>query len=789
MINFIQGSGPRFVFCFVYLFLANFKVFGQIKFHIKDSRSGQPIKEAVVSTSVAEYTADSTGKVVLPKAKLPLQLVIYHPLYSTFDTTINLLPTEVVIIHLKRNSSTLAEVEVNAEKSRASITQNLEAAPLAAVPSPFGDFSQAIAIAGMGVSANNEFGTGYQVRGGNFDENLIYVNGMPVYRPFLARAGQQEGLSFINPDLVGQVRFSAGGWGAHLGDRLSSVLEVDYRQPAAFKAGALVNLLGARAYIQSAPSESTGILLGMRYKDSRYLLNTLDTDGEYLPNFADVQLMVNHRLNSGTNITALAVLAQNNYLSTPRSRQTDFGTFNSPLRLNAILQGDEQLKYTTAQLGLRLRHPLGANAAADLVLSGVKTTERENQNLLAGYFLCQVDNNSASERFNECVRTIGTEDRFNYSRNKLNGTLANALSNFWWDVSATSTIEAGLQLEYQHFEDVLNEYTFTDSTGLINDLNRLSNTTETRTLLPSFYSQLKREPNSQLRYTVGMRATYNSRNSEWLLSPRAQVGWQPKVNLPLWVHFAAGIYGQPALFREMRTINGRFLENQKAQKSLHLISGITYDFMKWERPFQLRAEAYYKQLWQLVPYDINNVRLRYYAGLPATGAAAGIDMRLSGELVKGTQSWLNLSVLRTTEHLEESGRATARPTDQRFSLSIFIEDHLLNKPDMRVKLAQVYGSGLPYGPPGDLELRQSLRNGNSYFRTDVGLEKQLRGHKQAKKVNLWLGLDLLNLFGVSNTISFNWLTDYQGISYAVPNTLSQRFVSLRLTAIVADHHF
>lgn len=659
------------------------------------------------------------------------------------------------------------------------------------VPTPFMDFNQALVSGGaLGIVGNNELSSAYQVRGGNFDENLVYVENIQVYRPFLVRAGEQEGLSFINPDMVGGVEFSSGGWQPKYGDKLSSVLNVTYRQPARSGGSLTLGLLGGSLHAEgTSTNKKFRFSAGARHKSSRYLLGTLETDGEYLPRFTDVQswltwdLSGKNRQPGTTTLGLLTSYARNRYSLEPESRTTTFGTFNQVFRLNVLFTGNEELSYDTFQGGLKLSHFFSDSFRSDFILSAMGTREREFINVEGGYRLCDVNTSFGTPDFNECVLVRGFGSEFRYGRNLLNARIFSAESRNEWEINTRWRMDFGLRLDLEKVEDELYEYTFLDSADFVQstDLLLSSNVIESQRLSGYWQTGLEIAGNQQL--TAGVRFQYWSLNNDVVFSPRLQYSIAPYWNKDIVFRLAAGYYRQPPFYREMRDFEGGLNTDLRAQSSLHLIAGMDWNLLFWGRPFKFIMEGYYKDLWDVVAYDLDNVRLRYYATNDTRAQVVGADFRLSGEFIPGTQSWFNLSLLSAREDVTFDERGDIRrPSDQRVTFSFFFEDHLPNDPSIRVNIRTLFGSGLPYGPPNSPQFRQALSSASRYVRSDIGFSKIFSIKRQSGKRSLesvWVGLEVLNLFGVDNNISFTWVPDFSGLQFAVPNSLSQRFFNLR----------
>lgn len=733
-------------------------------------------------------------------ANRPIVLLVSHIEYKVKKVPLELQANETkeITVKLSERVTALEGVEVEGDQEEEQIREQagavaLDVQMIQANVSAFGDFSQALA-GQLGISGNNELSASYAVRGGSFDENLIYVNGMEVYRPFLVRAGQQEGLSFVNPDMVGSINFSAGGWQAKYGDKLSSVLDIDYKSPRRTAASFRASLLGASLSLEGISKNGKFThVSGFRYKSARYLLNTLETDGQYLPRFGDFQTFMTYDLsgkNQPRNKTVLSFLgsyAVNRYEVQPQSRTTNFGTFQQAFRLFVGFVGAESLRYNTVQGGLRLSHKHTDRFTSHLTVSGMSTREREYIDLEGGYRLCDVDKNTASSTFNECLLTRGAGTLYEYSRNALDATIATARTQHELKISASTKMEFGARYDWQQTEDFLNEYSFSDSADYVTVGPYLESTQTVNTPKFSAYWQQTHYLDSTKTLSYGVRALYWALGEKFLLSPRAQFSIRPRWAKDFVWRFAAGIYHQPPFYREMRNFKGDLNRDLLPQSSLHLVAGFDYSLSIWGRPFKLLAEAYHKRLWNVVPYDADNVRLRYYANNNATAIVQGFDVRLSGEFIPNAESWFNISLLSAREDVSDDNRGwVRRPTDQLLTFGAFFQDHWPTDPTWRISVKLLYGTGFPYGPPNNYEQRATLKGGTTYNRIDMGLSKLLllnskRTVNNTKAIeSIWIGLDVLNLVGVENNISFTWIPDFSGNEYAIPNSLSQRFFNLKL---------
>ncbi|TAH19255.1 MAG: TonB-dependent receptor [Cytophagales bacterium] len=731
-------------------------------------------------------TTDSLGNYSLRVPEGTFTLLFTHISYQAISKKITIGKGEnsKIDVVLNVKTETLKAVEViDNEKAVRTQVSTIEVNPTALknMPSPFGDFNQAISAVGLGVNNNSELSSAYSVRGGNFEENLVYVNNIEIYRPFLVRAGQQEGLSFVNPEMVKGVEFSSGGWQPKYGDKLSSVLNITYKKPTEFHAVVSAGLLGGAAHIEgSSKSQKMSYMVGVRQKSGRYLFNTLPTKGQYFPNFTDVQGFFNFSLGKKTDVSVLLSYGRNRYLIVPETRRTDFGTFNQSLRLTVDFAGQESLNYDTWQAGANLTHHFSSKFTSHFIFSGLKTFEREFINTEGTYRLCDVNTDMSSPDFNTCLFVRGTGSLYNYGRNFLDAQILSAENRNEFRPNERRKIEMGLRISNENINDKINQYNFSDSSEYVKITEKLNTEISLNSTRLSAYAQQTHFIGERQTLTYGFRLNYWTLNQQLLFSPRVQYSIKPNWKKNILFNAALGLYQQPPFYRELRDFNGVINKDLKAQSSIHAIMGMDWSFKQWERPFKFIAEVYYKYLTNVIPYDMDNVRLRYYANNNAVAYTVGADFRVSGEFIKGTESWFNLGLLSTKEDVQGDERGyIRRPTDQRITLTIFFEDHIPDNPSIRVNMRMMYGSGLPFGVP-NLPNYRSVFSGGDYKRLDIGFSKIIKFKDKKFLESVWLGLDILNLFGADNKISYLWIPDFMGNQYAVPNGLSQRFFNLRV---------
>lgn len=788
--NQLRSLISLFLICFSASLLAQQAI---IEGRIVDEE-GEPIPAVNVilkSDRTKGTISNIDGYFLIELAPGTYDLIFSHVQYGVHE--LSNIPTGVsdFVVTMKPEARQLDDVQVEGNRERDAIDPATRIDPKSAknLPSAFGDFNKVL-LTLPGVAGNNELSSAYNVRGGNFDENLVYVNDIPVYRPFLANAGRQEGLSFINPDLVGDINFYAGGWESKFGDKLSSSLNIDYKEPESLEGQLNGGLLGGSAYIGNRISDDVQYLFGARHRDSRYLLNTLETDGQYLPTYTDAQAFFtfdltgkNSKQFNRTKLNWLLAYGRNRYLTLPASQTTEFGSVSQNLRIQTAFDGREELDYDTYQSGFNLSHRWSDKFLSRWIGSAVYTSERENYNVEGAYRICDVDNNPGSNSFNECVVVRGIGTNFNYGRNRLEAQIYNAEWRNEYLLSDWSVLEGGIGFARNVINDELNEYAFLDSAGFVHlnesTFNSLNLTTNT---ISGYLQATIFSKDSMHAVNFGGRINRMDYNGETLFSPRVIYRFKPKWEKETSFRLSVGKYSQPPFYRELRDRSGDIRENVKAQQSIHVIGAMERILTWWNRPFLFSTEVYYKSLKNVIAYDIDNVRLRYFANNDAEAFAYGFDFRINGEFIPGTQSWFSLGILNTQEDIAEDEKGfIRRPSDQRINLAFYFEDHLPSDPTMRVYVNSVFGSGYPLGPPNEINAR-NIFSGDEYYRVDLGLSKsfELTNHKYLK--TFWLRAEVLNVLGADNTLSYSWIQDVTGAQLAIPNSLSARFLNFRISA-------
>lgn len=670
-----------------------------------------------------------------------------------------------------------------------------------------------------GVSGNDELSTQYAVRGGNYDENLVYVNEIEVYRPFLIRSGQQEGLSFVNSDLTSNVEFSAGGFQAKYGDKLSSVLDITYRRPVAFGASLDLSLLGASGSVEgiSKNGRFSGIL-GIRYRDNSLFVKAKQTETNYRPKFADAQTYLTYKLTNTLEVSFLGNLSLNEYNYRPLTRQTNFGTIADPIALLVFYEGREEDRYNTYFGALKSTWVVSDSYTAKLIGSLYQTTEQEYYDILAEYRLGEVNTEIGSEELGEVEYTRGIGGQLTHARNDLDALILNVEHKGNLALEENN-IEYGIKYTREDIRDRVQEYEIIDSAGFsirppIFPPNNQPYEPDTSPILPytdvrarnntqidriSGYAQWSRKTslgNSDLWLNAGVRAhnwTVSGQNiistTQTVFSPRAQVALKPDWDMDMLFRLSGGVYHQPPFYRELRDSTGTVRPGVKAQQSIHIVFGNDYSFKMWDRKFRLNSEIYYKHLTDVNPYTLENVRIRYRANNNAVAYAYGLDLRLAGEFVPGTESWLSFGYLKTEENIDDKGYIF-RPTDQRLKFGMLFQDYVKVIPSLKMYLNLTYNTGLPGGSPSYADPYKYQVRLPDYKRADLGVsyvivdDTKLRDSGWLKPFKEFsVGAEIFNIFDVQNSITNTFVRDvYTKVQYAIPNYLTPRVFNVRLTA-------
>lgn len=787
-----------------------------IDFAVTDTK-GLPLAEAFVKANGITGITDARGKVQLQistadSLKIEVTHIAHVPLFDVIvpkghkivrvkyqmqDLT-NLLPTIVIedISERMEGKTTIKAKEIEFYMGPTSSVEGL----LKTLP---------------GVFSGSELSNQYNVRGGNFDENLVYVNGIEIYRPFLVRAGQQEGLSFINPDMVSGVNFSAGGFEARYGDKMSSVLDITYRKPTEFGVRTQASLMGGSLTAEGVSANKKWTAIGSaRYRTNQLLVGSLDTDADFRPRFTDIQTAVTYQASNRWELSFLGNYATNIYNVVPASRQTEFGSFFEALRINIFFEGQERYDFTT-----RFGAFSGTYMATDKVshrfsVVGFQTVEREYFDVIGFYRLGELNNNLGADDFGEVSFLRGAGSFQDFGRNTLDAMVYN------FDYQGVRTGEKstwmwGAKVQIEDIIDRYKEFERIDSAGyaipftgpgITEWINRDIRYAEGLELFEHFDTRGQilsqrlmgfvennrnwKSNGHSYRLNMGARAQYWSLNGQVIVSPRFAFSWKPRMQADWVFRLATGLYQQPAFYREMRNLRGEINTDLKAQQALHLVGAADYGFKRQGLPFKFVTELYYKQMNNLVPYEINNVRMRYSAVNNAVGYAAGIDLRLHGEFLPGTESWGSFSLFTVRENIDGDGAGyIPRPTDNRWSFAIFFQDHLPKDPSTRLSMTLFAGGGFPHGAPQS-ERKDQIFRSPLYRRVDIGFIKVLKDESIERNwrvlkpfKSFWVSVEVFNLLQIRNTVSYLWIKDVTTANqYGVPNYLTNRLINLKLTA-------
>lgn len=697
--------------------------------------------------------------------------------------------TMQVVLHSSDNA--LSEVTITGKRIETGQTQELSKEHLKSMPSTTGNAVEEMIQSQAGVSTHSELSSQYNVRGGSFDENSVYINNVEIFRPFLVRSGQQEGISVINPDMVEKIGFSTGGYEARYGDKMSSALNIEYRRPKRFEASATASMLGASAFVGMS-NKKFSWSNGLRYKTTKYLLGSMDTKGEYQPTFIDYQTYLTYSPNKRWDIKFLGNISDNHYNFTPEDRETNFGTMENVKAFKVYFDGQEKDVFRTFFGSLGITRKFNENTSLSLIASAFNTREQEKYDIQGQYWLTQT----------ETSENLGVGTYFQHTRNYLKAHVESAKLLFKTK-QKKHDIEAAFTYKWEHIEENSVEYEMRDSskysiphTGkdLYMIYSMRAKNTLTANRVEAYAQDTYRFTGSEGKtlYTLnyGLRLANWSFTKETILSPRLSLGIIPAFNENITMRFATGLYYQAPFFKEIRdttTTNGityaSLNRKAKSQRSIHFIAGFDYRFKMNDRPFKFTAEAYYKALGNLVPYSVNNVKVVYYGDNMCSGHAAGLDLKLFGEFVPGTDSWVSLSLMNTSMKL--NGKSIPLPTDQRYAVNLFFTDYFPGTTRWKMSLKLALADGLPFSAP-HRELESNVFRAPAYKRADVGLNYRIIDnsdrHKKRNPIrNLWVGAECLNLFGINNVNSYYWITDVTGQQYAVPNYLTGRQINVKLS--------
>jgi hypothetical protein len=730
---------------------------------------------------------------------------------------------ETVTIRLEQSANTLENVVITDQRDRTEaglIRPNPKS--VLNLPTPIANVESLIKIF---VGSNNELTSQYNVRGGSYDENLIYVNDFEIFRPYLVRSGQQEGLSFINPEMVRNINFYNGGFQAKYGDKMSSVLDIQYKKPKAFGGSAYVSILEQGFHVEGTGSKTKlSYMVGLRNRSNRNLLSRQETQGNYVPASTDIQGLINYQFSNKWHAELLGNLSRTNFTLIPQFSQLTSSVFSpfftANLGVDIYFEGREKDAYTTGMLGLSTTYQPKQNLRLKFLASRFENDEEENIDIAGAYLFGDRDFDKSQATFGTIVNPLGAGVFQNFARNKLNiinynfshkGNLDKGKHSFLWGVGVDRT----------SIYDKLNEWEYQDSAGYslpynpsVLQLNKVvKSTAELNILKFSGYVQdnmIFRKGATDFTLQAGVRFNYNDLNGEFLIAPRLGASWKPAWKRDFVFRAATGAYHQPPFYRELRRYDGTVNTPLKAQKSYQGVVGFDYNFIGWNRPMRLTTEAYYKHMTDVVPYDIDNVRVRYFGENNAKAYAAGIEMRLHGEIVKDAESWISLGLMRTREDIKDDfykqytvdsfnrpidsttveGGWLRRPTDRLITFGMFFQDYLATNKNFKVYLSSIYGTNLPYNIPGSVKYRNALKI-QPYIRVDIGFSALLldddRSSRRSRSPfrnfdNVWASLEVFNLIDRPNTISYLLIKDFANNTFTMPNRLTPRLLNVKIVA-------
>ncbi len=789
-----------------------------LKGTVKNNKK-EPIEKVSIKFGNSGAVTDKGGnyQIRIPYKK-EINLIFSHVSYRTFTKKITANSRNTVrfspILTLKTEQ--LEEIVIKDNRKRAEGITNIDVRKAKNIIGPNAGVENVLMTL-PGVSNNNELSTQYNVRGGNFDENLVYVNGIEIYRPFLIRSGQQEGLSFINSNMVQNINFSAGGFQAKYGDKLSSVLDITYRKPTKNAVTVEASLLGASATFEGQfLNKKLSTITGIRYRDNSLFVNSKQIETNFKPKFTDVQTFLSYEFSKKLSLNFLGNFSLNNYNYQPVSRRTRFGTIANPLELIVFYSGQEQDKYLTLFGALSADYEINKNFTLTTTASRYNTQEEEHFDIAASYNLGEVDANIGSESFGEVGFSQGIGSQLNHARNDLDALISN--------LQVRGTIKKGktqwnfgAKYQKEDIKDRIREWEVIDSLGFsirppyhisnnqpyepfegeitpYQNIRKDNNVVINRVSGFLQFNQRAYLNNHEIWYNLGIRAhnwsvTGNGMKSksQTIISPRAQFAIKPNWQKDMLFRVSGGLYAQPPSYRELRNFDGDLNVDVKAQKSIHYVAGMDYSFEMWDRPFKLTTEVYYKDLSDVNAYSIDNVRIRYRADNATTAFANGIDLRLNGEFVPGSESWVSLGYLKTEENINNKG-AIARPSDQRIKFGILFQDYVPNLPDLKAYLNLVYNTGVPGGAPAYSDVYQFQKRLRDYKRADLGVSYIFVGANKRYSTG-WLsnfkelsaGLELFNMFDIQNSITNTWVRDvYSKTQFGIPNFMTGRVLNFKV---------
>ena len=793
-------GGKRAFLAFIVLFLLNsLTAMSQDQVTLSGTVTddeGEPVAFAAVRVEgqAAATTADLQGRYELSFASADTVTVTFSMLGYAVKTRKLYRPRgkQRLNVSLQTQTFDIGEVTVEEQRRQMSTTQTLNTDDLKRLPSTTGNAVEELVATQAGVSSHNELSSQYNVRGGSFDENSVYINGVEVYRPLLISSGQQEGLSVINSDMVENINFSAGGFEAKYGDKMSSVLDITYKKPKRFEASAQASLLGAGVYVGYG-NRHFSMSHGLRYKTNEYLLGSLETDGEYSPSYVDYQVYLNWTPNARWSFDFIGNISQNKYDFYPTNRETKFGTMEDVKSFTVYFDGGEKDLFRTFYGTVGVTHHFTQRTELSLLASAYKTKEEETYDIQGEYWLDEV---GTSEE-------LGVGTYLEHARNYLDAN-TKSIKLAFRHRPVSHDIQAGFTWKHEIVEEDSREWEMRDSSGYsvphtgdrldlvynLKSTNRIS--TDRIELFAQDTWRMESRSGGIFSLNYGVRLSHWDWNDEWICSPRASLGVVPAFNDNFTFRLALGLYYQAPYYKELKDtvttgVSTEVVLNKdiKSQRSFQVVAGGDYKFSLFDRPFKFTAEVYYKALSNLIPYNVDNVKIVYYGENSGKGYTTGIDLKLYGEFVEGTDSWISFSLMKA--QMKVDGKSFPQPTDQRYNFNFFFSDYFPGTDRWQLTLKASVAGGLPFSPPHTGLERLNFR-APAYKRVDIGMSYRLLdnedGHNQKRFArcfrNVWLGIDCFNLLDISNVSSYYWVTDVSNQQYAVPNYLTGRQVNGRI---------
>lgn len=782
---------------------------GVVEGTVRDSLTGEALQYTAVGLSgtTVGTTTDARGyyRLQIPTSdSITLQYSFVG--YKTAERRVSVKGSKRVDVVLQLTAQRLEDVEIVTDKVRQSSFTNIEVEKLDDAVGPTGGVEGLIKML-PDVQSNNELSSQYSVRGGSFDENLVYINGIEVFRPMLIRSAQQEGMSIINPDLVSYILFSPGGFDATYGDKMSSVLDITYSRPAEFSAKLSGSLLGGTASVQGRAGERTTYAIAFRQHSNRYLLGSLDTRGSYNTYYSDVQALLGYRVNDRLDLGVMALFTRNIYGLVPEDQTTTFGGFMMPMTLRVYFDGKEEDRYQTLLGAVTADYRLNDDWRFKAMLSAQHIAEIESYDVQSQYFLYELAMGQTAGDTVMFDRGVGTF--LEHARNRLTTNIASLDMRAIHDVRLGSW-QMGVKLQMESIYDHLREWLWVDSAGYAIPATMIQPGDTTNVpfnpILQNFVNAdntmltfrsgafAQRDVNfttasgADIKLVAGLRGQLYSTSGQihTLLSPRLSASYKPKMDQDILFRLATGVYSQPPFYREYRRPDGTLRTDLDPQTSYQVMATADWRFRLWNHPFSLTADIYYKYITHLIPYTIDNLRLRYQPDMDAVGYATGFSIRVNGELVEGLESWASLSLMQTQENIEGDDLGwLARPTDQRVSFKLFLQDNIPTIPWWRMSLCLVYGSGMPVVRFGATDYRLP-----AYYRVDWGNTVQLSQFERLRSSRIFrrikdiqVGVEVFNLFNFRNVVSYLWVSDYDNNRYPVPNYLTARQLNLKFTIL------